>query len=69
MKIEFTPKELEILQSYERGEIDCPAGETKEIIGNLAERALAYERETKSEDDPENLLLWYYNKYKEQQEQ
>ena len=67
MKIELTPKEIEILQSYERGEIDCPAGETKEIIGNLAERALAYERETGSKDDPENLLLWYYEQYKKQE--
>lgn len=67
MKIEFTPKELEILESYERGEIDCPGGETREILSNLAERALAYERETESDDDPDNLLLWYYDKYKEQQ--
>ena len=69
MKIEFAPQEIEILEKYERGELENPAGETKEIIGNLAERALAYERETKSEDDPDDLLLWYFDKYKEQQEQ
>ena len=67
MKIEFTPQEIQILESYERGELENPAGETKEIIGKLAEKALAYERETKSEDDPDDLLLWYFDKYKEQQ--
>lgn len=66
MKIELTKKEIEILQSYERGEIEFPQSETKDIISNLAERALEYERETKSEDDPDDLLIWYYDEYKKQ---
>ena len=68
MEIEFTEKELEILESYVRGEIDCPTDETRELLGTLAERALDYERESKSDDDPEDLLLWYYDKYKAQGE-
>lgn len=66
MKIELSTEEKAILESYMRGEIDCPAGETKEIIEGLAEKALAYERETKSEDDPDDLLIWYYEKFKAQ---
>lgn len=66
MKIELTKKELEILESYERGEIDCPSDEAREMLGNLAEKALKYERDSKSGDDPDDLLLWYYSKFKEQ---
>lgn len=67
MKIEFTEKELEILESCEKGEIDCPAGETADIIGSLLERALAYEKEVKPKEEPEDLLHWYYEQYKAQQ--
>lgn len=66
MKIELTEKEIQILELCKEGKMENPSGETREIIGNLAERALAYEMETKSEDDPDDLLMWYYDKYKEQ---
>lgn len=66
MKIELTEKEIKVLDLYMAGKLENPSGETREIIGNLAERALAYEIETKSEDDPDDLLMWYYDKYKEQ---
>lgn len=68
MKIELTSQEIEILESYKRGELENPAGDTRNMIGKLAEKALEYERETKSEDDPDDLLLWYYEQYKAQQE-
>lgn len=67
MKIELTPQEVELLEAYLRGEYDCPTDEIKEFIGKLAERALEYERATKSEDDPDDLLAWYYEQYKAQQ--
>lgn len=66
MKIELSKQELETLESYERGEIDCPTDDAREILGNIAEKALEYERKSKSDDDPEDLLLWYYDKYKAQ---
>lgn len=67
MKIELTEKEIKVLDLYMAGKLENPSGETREILGSLAERALAYEMETKSEDDPDDMLAWYYNKYKEQQ--
>lgn len=67
MKIELTPQEIDLLNRYEKGELENPAGELREQLGALAEKALAYEMETESDDDPENMLLWYYDKYKEQQ--
>ena len=67
MKIELSPQEIDILEKIERGEIDEPVGETREIVNDLLERALAYEKETKSEDDPDDLLLWYYDQYKAQE--
>lgn len=67
MKIELSPQEIDILEKIERGEIDEPVGETREIVNDLLERALAYEKEIGSQEDPDDLLLWYYNKYKEQQ--
>ena len=67
MKIELTAQEIDLLERYEKGEFENPAGDTRYMIGKLAEKALAYERETKSEDDPDDLLLWYFDKYKEQQ--
>ena len=67
MKIELTQQEIQILDLYMEGKLENPSGEARKMIGNLAEKALAYEFETKSEDDPDDLLVWYYNKYKEQQ--
>lgn len=66
MKIELTPQEIDILERYEKGEFENPAGDIRDMIGKLAEKALAYERETKSEDDPDDLLIWYYDEYKRQ---
>jgi hypothetical protein len=65
-KIELTPKEIDIIEKCISGEIDTPTGETGEIVGNLLERALAYEKEVKPEQDPEDLLQWYYEQYKAQ---
>lgn len=66
-KIELTQQEIDIIEKCISGEIDTPTGEVGEIVGNLLERALAYEKEIGSQEDPDDLLLWYYNKYKEQQ--
>ena len=65
-KIELTPKEIDTIEKCISGEIDTPTGETGEIVGNLLERALAYEKEVKPEQDPEDLLQWYYEQYKAQ---
>ena len=65
-KIELTPKEIDIIEKCISGEIDTPTGEVGEIVGNLLERALAYEKEVKPEQDPEDLLEWYYEQYKAQ---
>lgn len=67
MKIELTQEEIQTLELYMEGKLENPSGETRDKIGKLAEKALAYEMETKSEDDPDDLLAWYYEKYKEQQ--
>ena len=67
MKIEFTEKEIDIIERCISGEIDIPAGETGEMVGNILERALAYENEVKPEKEPDDLLLWYYDQYKKQQ--
>ena len=48
MKIELTAQEIDLLERYEKGEFENPAGDTRDMIGKLAEKALAYERETKS---------------------
>lgn len=69
MKIELTPQEIDLLERYEKGEFENPAGELREQLGALAEKALAYEMETESDDDPDNMLIWYYEKYKEQLEE
>jgi hypothetical protein len=66
-KIELTQQEIDIIEKCINGEIDAPTGEVGEIVGDLLERALAYEKEIGSQEDPDDLLLWYYNKYKEQQ--
>ena len=65
-KIELTQQEIDIIEKCISGEIDTPTGETGEIVGNLLERALAYENEVKPEQDPEDLLEWYYEQYKAQ---
>ena len=65
-KIELTPKEIDIIEKCISGELDTPTGEVGEIVGNLLERALAYENEIKPEQDPEDLLQWYYEQYKAQ---
>ena len=65
-KIELTHQEIDIIEKCISGEIDTPTGEVGEIVGNLLERALAYEKEVKPEQDPEDLLLWYYEQYKAQ---
>ena len=67
MKIELTPKEIDIIEKCISGEIDAPTGETGKIVGNILERALAYEKEVKPEQEPEDLLQWYYDQYKAQQ--
>lgn len=67
MKIELTEKEKQLIDLYTAGKLENPSGETRDIICQLSERALAYEIETKSEDDPDDLLAWYYEKYKEQE--
>ena len=69
MKIELTHQEIDLLERYENGEFENPAGELREQLGALAEKALAYEMETESDDDPDNMLIWYYEKYKEQLEE
>ena len=66
MKIELTPKEIDIIEKCISGEIDAPTGETGEIVGNILERALAYENEVKPAEEPEDLLQWYYEQYKAQ---
>lgn len=66
-KIELTQQEIDIIEKCIIGEIDAPTGETGEIVGDLLERALAYEKEVKPEQEPEDLLQWFYDKYKEQQ--
>ena len=65
-KIELTPQEIDIIEKCISGEIDTPTGEVGEIVGDLLERALAYEKEVKPEQDPEDLLQWYYEQYKAQ---
>lgn len=65
MKIELTEKEIEIIELFTQGEADCPIGETEEILGGILDKALAYEKET-GEDSGDDLLVWYYNKYKQQ---
>lgn len=67
MKIELTPKEIDIIEKCISGEIDAPTGETGEIVGNILERALAYENEVKPAEEPEDLLQWYYEQYKAQE--
>ena len=67
MKIELTPKEIDIIEKCISGEIDSPKGETGEIVGNILERALAYENEVKPAEEPEDLLQWYYEQYKAQE--
>lgn len=67
MKIELTPNEIDIIEKCISGEIDAPTGENSKIVGNLLERALAYEKEVKPEQEPEDLLQWYYDQYKAQQ--
>lgn len=67
MKIELTPKEIDIIEKCISGEIDVPAGKDGEIVGNLLERALDYEKEVNPEQEPEDLLQWYYDQYKAQQ--
>ena len=65
-KIELTQQEIDIIEKCISGEIDTPTGEVGEIVGNLLERALAYEKEVKPEQDPEDLLQWHYEQYKAQ---
>lgn len=65
-KIELTQQEIDIIEKCISGEIDAPTGEVGEIVGDLLERALAYEKEVKPEQDPEDLLQWYYEQYKAQ---
>lgn len=65
-KIELTQQEIDIIEKCISGEIDAPKGETGEIVGDLLERALAYEKEVKPEQEPEDLLQWYYEQYKAQ---
>ena len=67
MKIELTPKEIDIIEKCISGEIDSPKGETGEIVGNILERALAYENKVKPAEEPEDLLQWYYEQYKAQE--
>ena len=67
MKIELTKEELQVLEQYMDGKLENPSGETRDMMGKLAEKALDYEMETQSKDDPDDLLAWYYEKYKEQQ--
>ena len=67
MKIELTPNEIDIIEKCISGEIDSPKGETGEIVGNILERALAYENEVKPSEEPEDLLQWYYEQYKAQE--
>lgn len=67
MKIELTPQEIDIIEKCISGEIDSPTGETGEIVGNILERALAYENEVKPAEEPEDLLQWYYEQYKAQE--
>jgi len=66
MKIEITQKEIDIIEKCISGEIDTPTGETGKIVGELLERALAYEKEVKPEQETEDLLQWYYEQYKSQ---
>ena len=66
MKIELTQQEIQVLDLYMEGKLENPSGEAREMLGALAEKALNYEMETKSQDDPDDLLVWYYDKYKEQ---
>ena len=66
-KIELTQQEIDIIEKCISGEIDVPTGEVGKIVGDLLERALAYEKEVKPEQDPEDLLQWYYEQYKAQE--
>lgn len=66
MKIELTLQEIDIIERCLSGEIDIPTGETGEIVGNILERALAYENEVEPEEDHDDLLAWYYGQYKAQ---
>lgn len=63
--ITLTDKEIELLDSYVSGDFDLPQGESKEIFAKITEDALALEREL-NEDSGDDLVAWYYNKYKSQ---
>lgn len=69
MKIELTAKEISIIERCNSGEIGYPSGETAEIVGNLLERALAYEQEFFPDEEHDDLLEWYYNQYKSQRDE
>ena len=69
MKIELTPNEIDIIEKCISGEIDCPKGEVGEIVGNILERALAYEQEVAPNEEHDDLLEWYYEQYKSQRDE
>lgn len=70
-KIEFTEKEIEIVELFLAEKIDIETvatDEQKELLMGVTDRAEALMEELDAYDElDDNLIKWYYDKYKAQE--
>ena len=70
-KIEFTEKEIEIVELFLAEKIDIETvatDEQKELLMGVTDRAEALMDELNAYDElDDNLIKWYYDKYKAQE--
>lgn len=69
-KIELTPAEIDIIEVCERMGVgyDPVTKEQKEAMMSVIDKAEALMHELKAyEESGDDLVKWFYNKYKEQQ--
>ncbi len=70
-KIELSKAEIETIELYERDEYfhDTMTEEQREIFGGVIDKAEALEEELDAYDESgDDLIRWFYAKYKAQEE-
>ena len=71
-KIQLTEREIEVINKQLNGDIELFTGQDEEmdIICDIIKRAEELMHELEAyEESGDDLVEWYYNKYKEQEEQ
>lgn len=65
-KIELTAKEIEVIEQQLQGKIEVytATDEQQEILGGVIDKATELAQQT--QEDFDDLIQWYYDKYKAQ---